>query len=165
MKHSEWVDTLTDGATTRAIGEKLGIAHTTIARQIKAEKLSPEMVIDLCRAFGKLPVDGLLETGYLEYGDIEGAGIPQALRWATNRQLLGEINRRSEPEATRLFGKSSGLINPVVSTNAQVFEFPSSPTVEPISDEELEEAVRDANARPRAAHPADDIEYTEPEFP
>ena len=123
MKHSEWVDALTEGATTRSMGEKLGIAHTTIARQIKAEKLSPEMVIDMCRAYGKLPVDGLLETGYLEYGDIEGAGVPQALRWASNRQLLAEINRRSEPEATRLFGKSPGIINPTA-PGAEVLEFP-----------------------------------------
>lgn len=163
MKHSEWVDALTEGATTRSMGEKLGIAHTTIARQIKAEKLSPEMVIDMCRAYGKLPVDGLLETGYLEYGDIEGAGVPQALRWASNRQLLAEINRRSEPEATRLFGKSPGIINPAPPTRSQLIEFPGSRD-EALSDEDLDAAIEEANAGLGAAQERTD-ELTEPDTP
>ncbi|HZK31798.1 MAG TPA: hypothetical protein VFC72_02685 [Corynebacterium sp.] len=66
-------------------------------------------------------VDGLLETG-----DIEGPSVPQALQWATNQQLLSEINRRSEPEATRLFGKTPGIINPEIPTGAQVFDLPGT---------------------------------------
>ncbi|MDO5099326.1 MAG: hypothetical protein Q4D85_11325 [Corynebacterium sp.] len=61
------------------------------------------MVIALCRGYGKSPVTGLIETGYLNEWETEGVGIPYALQKATNQQILDEILKRSDPEARLLF--------------------------------------------------------------
>lgn len=168
MNFETWLTDLISPDSRRVAAQKIGIAESTLSRQLSRGKILPETVIELCRAYGRLPGRGLIETGYLQPWEVEGASNAFNADNLTNQELLDAMLRRSDPESRYLFGGEGqddviGL-SPNA-TNAQVFEFPSSPTVEPLSDEELEEAVRDANARPRAAHPADDIEYTEPEFP
>ncbi|MGN0096243.1 MAG: hypothetical protein ACI38U_09275 [Corynebacterium sp.] len=112
MEHRAWIDGLIDGDSYRAAAEKVGTNGSTITRQLAKEHLSPEMVIALCRAYGCKPVDGLVETGYLQPWEIEGVGIDTAIDQATNKQLLDGIMRRSDPEAQYLFGRTEDVINP-----------------------------------------------------
>ena len=71
------------------------------------------MVIDLARAYGRSPVDALIETGYVREGETSLVGIAQALAAATNAQLLAEIAERVDPDGVRDFhGGDSNVISP-----------------------------------------------------
>ncbi len=41
--------------------------------------------------------------------EASSAGVPHLLESATNRQILDEIMRRSDPEATKLFRPAGGI--------------------------------------------------------
>lgn len=103
MDVSEWYNGLTNSDTVRSAGSKIGVSHTTLSRQLRSGVLAAEVVIDLCRAYNRSPVTGLIETGYLQKWETEGVSIPYALEQATNEELLDEIMRRSDPQARYLF--------------------------------------------------------------
>ena len=104
MNFESWLDTLIDGDTRRTAAKKAGYAQSTLSRQLDREKLLPEMVIALCRAYDRSPVQGLVETGYINEYEVQGVDLAIALHDATNEQLLNEIMRRSAPEARSLSG-------------------------------------------------------------
>lgn len=112
MNHEEWLAALTGGASQRSIADEAGVQQSKISRQLAGGKLAPELVIDLARAYGASPVDALVGTGYLSEADIEGAGIVDALGFATNKQLLEEIRQRHDPEAVRILRGGDGAITP-----------------------------------------------------
>ncbi|MEL4153916.1 hypothetical protein [Corynebacterium bovis] len=123
MLHSDWISHLTNHSSTRAIGAKIGTSHTTIGRQVAAENLSPGIVIALCRAYGRSPVDGLVETGYIHPHEVETGPIAAVLPSATNKQLLDEIMRRSDPESHTLF-------------TANVYDMPTGAAADSSPDED-----------------------------
>ena len=104
MNFETWLDELTNHETRREIAAKTGYAATTLTRQIDRGSIRPEMVIALCRAYDRSPVQGLVETGYINEYEVQGVDLAIALHDATNEQLLNEIMRRSDPEARYLFG-------------------------------------------------------------
>lgn len=108
MDFNQWLLELIGDDTQRTASTKAGMAESTLSRQLSRGALRPEMVIALCRGYGRSPVTGLIETGYLREWEAEGVGIPYALQEATNQQLLDEIMRRSDPEALYLFGDPTG---------------------------------------------------------
>lgn len=139
MTHSEWFDSLTDGDSTRTVATKVDFAHTTVSRQVAADNISPEMVIALCRAYGRSPVTGLVETGYIAPYETEGVSIPFALEQATNQQILDEIMRRSDPEARYLFRGDEDTIDLADDAqDAEVFDFPTT-RVDPVGDDGVPE--------------------------
>ncbi|WP_066587758.1 hypothetical protein [Corynebacterium provencense] len=112
MNYRAWINALIGTDTLRVASAKIGLSHSTITRQLSRGTLTPTAVISLCRAYGRSPVDGLVETGYLRAEETEGVGVPRALVAATNQELLDEVLRRSDPEARTLFGLDDDLINP-----------------------------------------------------
>lgn len=108
MDFNQWLLELIGEDTQRTASTKAGMSESTLSRQLSRGALRPEMVIALCRGYGRSPVTGLIETGYLHEWEAEGVGIPYALQEATNQQLLDEIMRRSDPEALYLFGDPTG---------------------------------------------------------
>ena len=104
MNVNEWLIDLKGEDSMRAASQKSGYAQTTLQRQIDKGSLSPEMVIALCRAYDRSPVQGLVETGYINEYEVQGVDLAIALHDATNEQLLNEIMRRSDPQARYLFG-------------------------------------------------------------
>ena len=46
------------------------------------------MVIALCRAYDRSPVQGLIETEYINDYEVQGPDVAIALEKATNKQLL-----------------------------------------------------------------------------
>ena len=133
-----WFDRLIGDDTQRVAAQKAGLVESTLSRQISRKTFRPEMVIALCRAYGRSPVTGLIETGYIEPWETEGVSVPFALEQATNRQLLDEIMRRSDPEARHLFGADEDTIG--LADDAEVFEFPP-PNVAPRGDDEMPESA------------------------
>lgn len=107
----DWFNQLTAGDTQKVAAKKAGVIESTLSRQLSRGKFRPELVIALCRGYGHPPVDGLIETGYLFAHEV-GAETPLrvALESATNRQILEELLRRSDPEARELFGSTNGLV-------------------------------------------------------
>ena len=128
MDFRAWITDLIGGDTLRTASEKIGLAHSTITRQLSRDTLTPQAVIALCRAYDRKPVDGLVETGYLQPWEIEGVGVEAALDKATNKQLLGAVMRRSDPEATYLFGLDQEVINPNMDSDGNVLPFPPEST-------------------------------------
>ena len=102
--HETWLQDLIGGDSMRTAAQRTDYAQTTISRQLSRGHLSPEMVIALCRAYDRSPVQGLVETGYINEYEVQGVDLAIALHDATNEQLLNEIMRRSDPEARYLFG-------------------------------------------------------------
>lgn len=112
MNFESWLDTLIAPETRAMAAKRAGYAQSTISRQLDRGHLRPEMVIALCRAYDRSPVDGLVETGYLFPHEIHGVGVEQALDMATNQQVLALIERRITVDDDRDFraGGDSNVI-------------------------------------------------------
>ena len=94
MDMKEWIASLPGSPRPTPAAKAAGIDPSTISCQLKRGRLSAENVIILCRCFGKSPLDGLAETGYILHTDIEGVSIDEALEIATNKQIRDEVIRR-----------------------------------------------------------------------
>lgn len=157
MDFEAWLDDLISTETRAIAAKKAGYAQSTISRQLGRGYLRPETVIALCRAYGRSPVTGLIETGYLHDYEVNAPAIDIALHNATNQQLLDEIMRRSDPEARTLFGADDDTIG--LDPDAQVIDFP------PLSEEEVDAAIQDAQELKGAAKHSDGTRYEEPDLP
>lgn len=108
MKTKAWLEELVNPDSLRTAATKADIPVSTLSRQ--QDKLPVEMVIALCRAYGRSPVQGLIETGYINDYEVQGPDVAIALEKATNQQLLDEIMKRSDPQARYLFGGDEDTI-------------------------------------------------------
>lgn len=104
MEYESWFKELTGGASLREAGLASGISKSTLSRNLDSNHMAPETVIALCRAYDRSPVQGLIETGYINDYEVEGPDVAIALDKATNQQLLDQIMKRSDPHARYLFG-------------------------------------------------------------
>ena len=93
MNMRDWILSLPGSPLPTQAAEASDIDRGTISRQLKRNHISAENVIKLCKTFGKSPIDGLIETGYLSPTDAQDISISSALRDATNRQLAAEVTR------------------------------------------------------------------------
>ena len=101
MQHTEWLSKITGTDTTNAIATKANIYTATLSKQIKRARLSPEIVIAIARAYQAPTLDALVSCGYLT--ETEAAlkdrfGLAEALRDATDEQLLRELLRRVDTD-------------------------------------------------------------------
>ena len=137
-----WFKNLVGEDTQKEVAKKAGLIESTLSRQLSRGTFRPEMVIALCRGYGRSPVTGLIETGYLQEWEAENVGIPYALHNATNQQILDEILRRSDPEAAYLFGDPTGEAvdykptEPEPDPNPQRAEEKSAPALHAVKEEE-----------------------------
>lgn len=99
MNFGTWLDAMIAPETRRQAAARLGISETGISRQVRTG-FSAERVIELCRAYGRNPIQGLYETGYLTRTELNrlrntpDMDIITALKSATNDDLLDELGRR-----------------------------------------------------------------------
>lgn len=139
MDIQQWFDELTDRSSLRDAAQKADTTKSTLSRQLDRGSFPPEMVIALCRAYGRSPVTGLVETGYIAPYETDGVSIPFALEQATNQQILDEIMRRSDPEARYLFRGDEDTIDLADDAqDAEVFDFPAA-NVGPVGDDGVPE--------------------------
>ena len=108
MKTKAWLEELVNPDSLRTAATKADIPVSTLSRQ--QDKLPAEMVIALCRAYDRSPVQGLIETEYINDYEVQGPDVAIALSKATNQQLLDEIMKRSDPQARYLFGGDEDTI-------------------------------------------------------
>lgn len=112
MDMKRWITSLPGSPLPTQAAEKAGIDRGTLSRQLARNAISANNVIKIARAYNSPPVEALVNTGYLDRSDMQGLGIGEALRNATNRQLLDEVMNRSDPEGKLLLRGGDGAITP-----------------------------------------------------
>lgn len=103
MKPDAWIKSLPGNPSITAAARAAGIQKTTLIRQLDRGTVSAENVIEIARAYDVSPVDALVATGHLRADEVKIVGVELALGYATNHQLLGEVNDRVDPDGRRLF--------------------------------------------------------------
>lgn|GEM_PF-6057417 len=92
-----WVDGLIYPDSRRQACFRAGIQQPTLTRQInEIGKLAPEVVIQLCRAYGRSPAQGLYENGYLEPSEAKQPDLDSILSSIPFSRLLEELQARGE---------------------------------------------------------------------
>lgn len=112
MELQKWLENLPGSPTVSQAADHADVSKATFLRHAKKGATTAEYAISIARAYKVNEVQALVDLGFITADAVAAVGVENALRIATNRQLLNEINRRSDPEATRLFGKGPEIINP-----------------------------------------------------
>lgn len=94
---SKWLDELIAPDSKRKAAKALGISPSTLTRQIHdVQELAPDLVIRLCRIYGRSPAQGLYETGHLSVEELHTPNPAGALPKIDTLSLLKELEARVE---------------------------------------------------------------------
>ncbi|MFI1917990.1 hypothetical protein [Nocardia sp. NPDC020380] len=97
-----WKRTITRGASTRAIAERLDSNGPRIKRHLEeSDPPVADTVIELARAYGANPVEGLIAAGLLTRSDVDHAATRDALSDVPMLQLLEEAVTRERRAVER----------------------------------------------------------------
>lgn len=110
-QQEQWLKHTTKNASHREIAKAIGTSGATISRHLAAGKIKPEFVIAIARVYGVNPAQALVDTGYLEPHELVALKTMPEPGLATTQELLGELRKRLDPEATRLY-RSEGAPPP-----------------------------------------------------
>lgn len=94
MEHTEWMKRVTRGDSYRRVAELAGVNDRTLANQMRAGELRPELVIKIAEAYEESPVIALVDLGFMSARWITEPGVVTALSRATDEQLTDELLRR-----------------------------------------------------------------------
>ncbi|WP_336819788.1 hypothetical protein [Gordonia sp. MMO-8] len=103
MTNQEWVREHTNGASLRALGERLNLNHVTVSRRIIEGDANT--CIALARAYGQDPVEWLAGWGILTADEVAAGTVAEALRSATDLQLAEQLVARIKA------GDASPIVN------------------------------------------------------
>lgn len=100
MKKSfeEWVQEIAEGASNREIAMKAGIPMTTFHRKWTKGEFAAEDAVTIARAYGRNPIEALVEQGTLTPDDVRNAGV-HPIEEFTMLELSREILRRVQQQA------------------------------------------------------------------
>lgn len=90
---SDYLKRITGEKSVRAIALRIGVAPTTIGRQIESE-LRPELLVRICREYGIPVLPELVAIGFITESEAKFMTGANALVTATDEQLAKEILRR-----------------------------------------------------------------------
>ena len=82
---------ITRGDSYRRIAELAGINDRTLANQMRAGELKPEMIIKIAEAYEESPVYALVDLGYISARWVTEPGVVTALNRATDEQLTDQL--------------------------------------------------------------------------
>lgn len=94
MQHTEWMKRVTRGDSYRRVAELAGVNDRTLANQMRAGELRPELVIKIAEAYEESPVIALVDLGFISARWITEPGVVTALSRATDEELTDELLRR-----------------------------------------------------------------------
>ena len=94
MEHTEWMKRVTRGDSYRRVAELAGVNDRTLANQMRAGELRPELVIKIAEAYEESPVIALVDLGFMSSRWITEPGVVTALSRATDEELTDELLRR-----------------------------------------------------------------------
>lgn len=98
MSIATWYKKTVGSDTVNTVADNTGIVPSSLYRQLP-EKLSPENVVKIARAYGVSAINGLVALGLLDDSDISQLQISDALINASNDELLQELARRLKENA------------------------------------------------------------------
>lgn len=90
----EWILSVIGEDTQGAAADKAGIQRSTLARQWKTGKISPENIVAIACAYNVNPIDGLIAVGLITKEHTSQYGIRQALALASSEDIMNEIWNR-----------------------------------------------------------------------
>ena len=93
MNIADWYKRAVGNDSTNMVAENAGIVPASLYRQLP-DKLSPQSVVKIARAYGVSAIEGLVALGLLDDSDIRMLGISDSLKNATSDELLREIAAR-----------------------------------------------------------------------
>ncbi|WP_369637521.1 hypothetical protein [Nocardia sp. JMUB6875] len=97
-----WKRAVTRGASTRAIAERLDTNGPRVKRHLEeADPPVADTVIELARAYGANPVEGLIAAGLITRGDVDHAATKGVLAEVPMLQLLEEAVERERRAVKR----------------------------------------------------------------
>ncbi len=94
----DYVQTVAGGAEQREIADRAGFDKSALTRWKNGANADPLFVVKFARAFGRPVTEALAASGLITTEEsgvtVVTAGVAEALRDATNEQLLGELASR-----------------------------------------------------------------------
>lgn len=93
-----WVREVTGGASSRAVGEKIGKSHTTAL--VWLQRPTAESAIMLAIAYRANPIEALTVAGFLTNGELTATDPDAELKDIPSVRLTAELYRRAR-EADR----------------------------------------------------------------
>ncbi|MGP9760704.1 hypothetical protein [Corynebacterium sp. AOP12-C2-36] len=159
--HEAWFQDLIGPDTKSAAAEKSGVSTSTLTHQLRNGHLSAPTVVALSRAYDRDVVRSLAETGHITADEATLIPIDTALQVAPDRKLLEEFARRlrmirPEDRDAPLNEVADIVPFPVLTPGETSVDLPDRDETTPsVRDDEqdLDEALRDANALRGAAQP------------
>lgn len=95
---AEYLKRITGEKSVRAIALRIGVAPTTISRQIESE-LRPELLVRICREYGLGVIPELVHIDFITEEEVAQVAGADALLRATDEQLAKEILRRVQEKS------------------------------------------------------------------
>ena len=111
MKHSEWFNRITGGASGNAAATKAHLPVASLNRHIAAERLTAEEVIALSRAYGISPVEGLAATGHITHEEATGMTADSAAELLSDPDLIRTLAYRINADPQAWFGTFGELVD------------------------------------------------------
>lgn len=97
-----WVREVTEGASSRAVGERIGKSHTTALAWMGHP--TPESAIMLAVAYRANPIEALTVAGFLTNGELTATDPDAELKDIPSVRLTAELYRRAR-ESERVHGR------------------------------------------------------------
>lgn len=97
MNTKEWLKTIGRGHAPTRMAEEAGLYRGTFSRQYNADKVPPDVIVAIARAYKADPLEGLVAAGLLTEEEVDR--VPPMSRAAfldtfTDLELLEELMRR-----------------------------------------------------------------------
>ena len=105
MEAMNWLLKATKEHSVNAIALKSGLVQSTLNTRAKADSLTADQVIAICRAYRYPVSQGLLDLEFITEEDLKLPSIQATLRDATDEQLVDEIARRLEQGKREVFDR------------------------------------------------------------
>jgi hypothetical protein len=137
----KWLDAVRGTDSIREVARRIGSTHATVNRQAADDSLSFEIVRAISRAYGRPVLADLVELGHLKATDLGVSDIDNALRAASEEELIVEVGRRLGISGTLLF---DAPISQAVGAAANIVQGRFGASVGD-QDEDQEAVARDAD--------------------
>lgn len=162
----EYLESLLNGQTAKEAAAQTGISASNFTRWKQGARADPDFVVKIARAYKANVLDALVEADFITEDEAKLTEVAPTLDLAkvSGPDLIEELERRVDMlrYLESLSPSGDATIRHIADRRRNSNN--ASHRVPPISDDELADAIREANEQPQAAHPATE-ELTEPESP
>ena len=93
MSINDWFEKITGGESYNAVAKKAGVQASSIWRQLP-DRLSEKNAVTIARAYGRPAIEPLIIMGLLTDDDIKAIKSQDALRDASDDELMAELGHR-----------------------------------------------------------------------